>query len=140
MFDCWPVHCSKDFRDWVAENCPCFELMYIPYGRTGDYQINDTHLHKPVKGAQTNEASAWHMRHLRKFRAQATVDKAKANGDAAKIALVDKELAAKLNRLMGIRILREQSPVWLRKSLESIVTVNAETGMNLIRKGWVSIV
>lgn len=80
------------------------------------------------------------MRHLRKFRAQATVDKAKANGDAAKIALVDKELAAKLNRLMGIRILREQSPVWLRKSLESIVTVNAETGMNLIRKGWVSIV
>jgi hypothetical protein len=29
MFDCWPVHCRADFRDWVSVECPGFELMCV---------------------------------------------------------------------------------------------------------------
>ena len=29
MLDCWPVHCSAEFREWVAVECPGFELMCV---------------------------------------------------------------------------------------------------------------
>jgi len=127
LLDCWPVHTSAEFREWVARECPGFELMYIPYGRTGDYQINDTHYHKPLKGVQADSAAAWHLKKLMDFRAQ------------VKAGLIDDATVLKrMSEVLRLRHLREQSPVWLRRGVDALIAVNPETGMNLLRKGWVS--
>ena len=128
LLDCWPVHTSAEFREWIERECPGFELMYIPYGRTGDFQINDTHWHKPVKGEQANRASSWHLKKLMDYRAQ------------VKAGLIDEAtLLKRMNELLRLKHLREQSPVWLRHGIEKLLVVDPETGMNLLRKGWVSL-
>ena len=126
MFDCWPVHTSDAFRSWVATACPGFELMYIPYGRTGDYQINDVYYHKPMKDAQTNAASSWHLFKLRSYRAEVK---------AGKISNV--EMLERMRKLMSLGKLREQSPAWLKRGIEALQVVDPDTNDNILRKGWV---
>ena len=50
MLDCWPVNTSQAFREGVQKvGGGRIEIMYVPAGGTGRYQVNDTHLHKPMK-------------------------------------------------------------------------------------------
>ena len=129
MFDCWPVHCSLEFREWVKVACPGFEHMYIPYGRTGDFQINYVYWHKSLKDAQTAAAASWHLHKLRSWRAEVKEG-----------TITTMELLARMRKLMALGKLREQSPVWLRKGVEALLRVNVATGTNLLRQGWVSLV
>ena len=45
------------------------ELMFVPAGGTGRYQINDTDLHKPFKDSVRFEACAWYRSMLKKLKA-----------------------------------------------------------------------
>ncbi len=40
------------------------EILYVPAGGTGRYQVNDTHLHKPMKGYAQNLAAKWYTRNV----------------------------------------------------------------------------
>jgi len=100
--------------------------MYIPYGRTGDYQINDVYYHKPMKDAQTNAASSWHLFKLRSYRAEVK---------AGKISNV--EMLERMRKLMSLGKLREQSPAWLKRGIEALQVVDPDTNENILRKGWV---
>ncbi|KZT31979.1 hypothetical protein SISSUDRAFT_965602, partial [Sistotremastrum suecicum HHB10207 ss-3] len=35
LIDCWSVHRSQEFRDWMRENYPWIIIMYVPAGCTG---------------------------------------------------------------------------------------------------------
>jgi hypothetical protein len=39
MLDCWPVNLTAEFRGELARHCPGMELMFIPAGGTGLYQV-----------------------------------------------------------------------------------------------------
>ncbi len=38
------------------------EILYVPAGGTGRYQVNDTHLHKPMKGYAQYLAVKWYTK------------------------------------------------------------------------------
>jgi hypothetical protein len=47
LLDCWPVNLRQDFREAVYKmSGGRMEILYVPAGATGRYQVNDTHLHK----------------------------------------------------------------------------------------------
>jgi hypothetical protein len=47
---CRPVNLSSEFRNTVDKlSNGRMELIFVPAGATGRYQVNDTHLHKPLK-------------------------------------------------------------------------------------------
>ena len=39
--DCWSVHRSQEFRDWMRENYPWILMQYVPGGCTGIIQLCD---------------------------------------------------------------------------------------------------
>ncbi len=47
---CRSVNLSSEFRNDVEKlSNGQMELMFVPAGATGRYQVNDTHLHKSLK-------------------------------------------------------------------------------------------
>lgn len=94
MLDCWPVNLSRATREYVKQHCPGMELMFIPAGGTGRYQINDTHLHYPFKGSVTFQAHSWYRESLTKLRKQG-----RAMGDYSRA----------VGLLSGMAILRNKS-------------------------------
>jgi hypothetical protein len=57
-----------------------------------------------------------------------------------KAGLIDDATVLKRTReVLHLRHLREQSPLWLRRGVDALIAVNLETGVNLMRKGWVSL-
>lgn len=49
LVDCWAVHCSREFRSWVARNFPWIILLFVPPNMTSVCQPADTGLQKPFK-------------------------------------------------------------------------------------------
>ena len=55
-----PVNLSSEFRNAVEKlSNGRMELMFVPAGATGRYQVNDTHLHKPLKDYARKLVSLW---------------------------------------------------------------------------------
>jgi hypothetical protein len=49
LLDCWPVNTSKAFREAMhTMTAGRMEILYVPAGATGRFQVNDTHMHKYV--------------------------------------------------------------------------------------------
>ena len=59
LLDCWSVHTSKAFRDWMARSYPRYHLVYVPAGCTGKAQPADVGLQRPFKHAITNAFTNW---------------------------------------------------------------------------------
>jgi len=72
FLDCWAVNTSKAFREAVQRLAGGqIEIMYVAAGGTGRYQVNDTHMHKPLKGHAQIVAGKWYcanLFHLNKLR------------------------------------------------------------------------
>ncbi|KAG2433645.1 hypothetical protein HYH02_012573 [Chlamydomonas schloesseri] len=49
MLDCWSVHRSQAFRDWMRETYPWIKLLYVPTGCTGVFQLMDVAMNCSVK-------------------------------------------------------------------------------------------
>ncbi|KAG8726118.1 hypothetical protein FRC12_023690 [Ceratobasidium sp. 428] len=58
QLDCWSVHRSAQFRDWMKEHYPWILLMYVPGGCTGLFQACDVGIQRVLKIAIRNAAHA----------------------------------------------------------------------------------
>lgn len=59
ILDCWAVHKSKEFRNFLSSNYPWIFLIYVPASCTGKAQPQDVSLQKPLKTYFTNCFDAW---------------------------------------------------------------------------------
>ncbi|KAG8707251.1 hypothetical protein FRC09_001934 [Ceratobasidium sp. 395] len=58
QLDCWSVHRSAQFRNWMKEHYPWILLMYVPGGCTGLFQACDVGIQRVLKIAIRNAAHA----------------------------------------------------------------------------------
>jgi len=54
--DCWSVHRSQEFRDWMRDNYPWILLRYVPGGCTGVLQPCDVGIQRILKHAMKKTA------------------------------------------------------------------------------------
>ena len=133
LLDCWPVNLTEKLRNEVAEACPGMILRFIPAGATGKYQVNNTHVHKPLKSHTTAAAQRWRVGKIIAFRKErdATV---LAGTDAV---AADERLTKRVQALMKVKVLRSMSPDWLMCGVQAVLKpIASEGGRNVIRKGW----
>jgi hypothetical protein len=65
LFDCWSVHKSAAFLDWLHATYPLFHPVFIPAGCTGKAQPADVILQRPMKAVFMNEYTAWMTAEMR---------------------------------------------------------------------------
>ena len=131
FLDCWPVNLTQELRDWVTETCPGMRLRFIPAGATGKYQVNDTHLHTPLKDAARAAAQRWRLSKVLAFRREYEA----AISSGADRSIAQAELHAKVKSLMGMKMLRSVAPSFLFEGCKAITALR-DDGRNLIKKGW----
>ena len=49
LIDCWSVHISKKFTEWIKDNYPHVHILYIPINYTSIYQPANVILQRPFK-------------------------------------------------------------------------------------------
>lgn len=49
LIDCWPVHISEDYRNWMKEQHPLIIVLFIPPNCTSRLQPQDVVVQKPLK-------------------------------------------------------------------------------------------
>jgi hypothetical protein len=59
VLDCWKVHTSAAFREWMKSNYPRYHLVFVPAGCTGKAQPADVMLQRPFKGQVMYSFTAW---------------------------------------------------------------------------------
>jgi hypothetical protein len=59
LLDCWSVHISQPFRDWMARHFPRYHLVYVPANCTSKAQPADVMLQRPFKNAIVRTFTAW---------------------------------------------------------------------------------
>ena len=124
LLDCWPVNLTDKFREYVRVNCPGLDLMYIPAGDTGDKQVNDTDMHKPMKDCQRRECEKWFLRKYHSYllkNERGETDTATFEGNVA--------------ALMSKHVLRQKLPFWLETSVQHLLRPLSGGG-NIISNGW----
>lgn len=121
ILDCWPVNMKKSFRDAIARDCPGMELLYIPAGATGEYQINDTHLHRPFKAEMRRLANLWLYARYEAFEKLLELP-----ADDPKHVTED-DLPALLNALMRIGVLRNMAPDWMWAAMRVLTDVREDS-------------
>ena len=59
LIDCWSVHTSAAFREWMRNNYPTYHVLFVPANCTSKAQPADAGLQKPFKNGITNAFNAW---------------------------------------------------------------------------------
>jgi len=59
LIDCWSVHKSKEFLDWMKTNYPRYHVVFVPAGCTGVAQPADVILQRPLKHGYKNQYTDW---------------------------------------------------------------------------------
>lgn len=59
LFDCWSVHKSAPFLEWLKSSYPEFHPLFVPAGCTSKAQPADLVLQRPMKHAFSNEYTMW---------------------------------------------------------------------------------
>ena len=106
------------------------EILYVPAGGTGRYQVNDTHLHKPMKGYAQYLAAKWYTKNV------VDLNKLRYPKDASTEPITEADYAGRMSGLMSIGRLRNMAPVWLNESVKHISKIIDGEDRNLIKKGW----
>ena len=99
--DCWSVHRSQEFRDWMRENYPWILIRYVPGGCTGVFQPCDVGIQRILKHAMKKTA----LSHIVKE----TVAHLNDNKDPGTILLTK-----------AIKVLRNRSVEWLVNGYRAI--------------------
>jgi hypothetical protein len=131
LLDCWPVNLTEKLRSWVKENCPGMRMRFIPAGATGKFQVNDTHLHKPLKDAAKAAAQSWRLAKIMVFRDE--YKKAVAGGTDPDVAKA--QLHKRVANLMSKKVLRTVAPVFLWEGCKAVMKPG-DDGRTIIKKGW----
>ena len=106
------------------------EILYVPAGGTGRFQVNDTHLHKPMKGYAQYLAAKWYTKNV------VDLNKLRYPKDASTEPITEADYAGRMSGLMSIGRLRNMAPVWLHESVKHISKIIDGEDRNLIKKGW----
>ena len=106
------------------------EILYVPAGGTGRFQVNDTHLHKPLKGYTEQIAAKWHTRNVM------SLYNKRYPGNASTDPITETDYIARLSALMSIGRLRNMAPHWLDEAVKYISKPIEGEGRNLLKKGW----
>jgi hypothetical protein len=59
FIDCWKVHTSEDFRNWLKENHPLVHYLYVAANCTSKLQPADVVLQRPFKHGFRKQFSKW---------------------------------------------------------------------------------
>ena len=103
---CRPVNLSTAFRTAIHEMTGGrMEILYVPAGGTGRYQVNDTHLHKPMKGYAQYLAAKFYTRHV------LALNKLRYPKDASTEPITEADYAGRMSGLMSIGRLRNMVTV-----------------------------
>jgi hypothetical protein len=106
------------------------EILYVPADGTDRFQVNDTHLHKPMKGYAQYLAAKWYTRHV------VDLNKLICPKDTSTEPITETDYAVRMSGLMSIGRLRNMAPVWLNESVKHISKNIDGEDRNLIKKGW----
>ena len=106
------------------------EILYVPAGGTGRYQVNDTHLHKPMKGYAQYLAAKWYTRNV------VALNRLRYPQDTSTEPITEADHAARMSGLMSIGRLRNMAPVWLDEAVKHVSRNIEGEDRNLIKKGW----
>ena len=128
LLDCWSVNLTEKLRLEVAAACPGMKLRFIPAGATGRFQVNDVHLHRPLKVHAGAAAQGWRLRNVLRFRKEHDATVASGGDAAASAETLNKQVHA----LMKIKVLRTKAADWLWTGCESLLKLIAGEGCNLI--------
>ena len=103
---CRSVKLSTDFRTTIHEMTGGrMEIMYVSSDGTGRYQVNDTHLHKPMKGYAQYSAAKWYTKHV------VALNKLRYPKDTSTEPITETDHVARMSVLMSIGRLRNMAPV-----------------------------
>jgi hypothetical protein len=105
------------------------EILYVPAGGTGRFQVNDTHLHKHLKGYTQQIAAKWHTRNVMSLN-----DKRYPGNDSTD-PVTEADYIARMSALMSIGRLRNMAPYWLDEAVKYISKPIEGEGRNLLKKG-----
>ncbi len=59
LLDCWAVHKSAEFRDWLQKQHPHIHLVFVPANCTSKLQLADVALQRPFKSSITQSFNHW---------------------------------------------------------------------------------
>jgi hypothetical protein len=59
VLDCWNVHKSQDFLQWMKDNYPHYLLVFVPARCTGEMQPCDLFVQRPFKHEITQQFNTW---------------------------------------------------------------------------------
>jgi hypothetical protein len=59
LIDCWSVHKSAEFRDWLKKQHPRIHLVYVPANCTSRLQLCDVALQRPFKSCIKQSFNDW---------------------------------------------------------------------------------
>ncbi|ORY37686.1 hypothetical protein BCR33DRAFT_833705 [Rhizoclosmatium globosum] len=131
ILDCWPVNLTSKFEEEIKQKCPGMDLRFIPAGATGKYQINNTHLHKPLKDSLRSSAGDWisdKIDVLLSAKSQALADGTpELEAEASRIT--------EMNRLIGMRRLKNMAVKWLDRGVQRLLEKD-EDGLSICQRGW----
>ena len=101
--DCWSVHRSQEFRDWIKTEHPEIIVLYVPAGCTGLFQSCDVGLQGLFKHTVKQSASQFFVDQVQRER---------INGTAPKdICLPTK-----------IGVHRDATPLWIMNAIQYLNT------------------
>jgi len=112
LIDCWKVHTSEEFRNWLKENHPLVHYLYVATNCTSKLQPTDVVLQRPFKHGFRKQFEKWQSELV-------------ASQLAEGVRPEDVELQ------VGIKKLRELLIGWLLSSWGKLCKQ-----MEMIQKGW----
>jgi hypothetical protein len=59
LLDCWAVHKSAEFRDWLQKEHPRIHLVFVPANCTSKLQLADVALQRPFKSCIKQSFNDW---------------------------------------------------------------------------------
>ncbi len=59
LIDCWSVHKSKDFLDWIKKKHPNILVVFVPTNCTNELQLVDVIIQRPLKHAFKVNFNKW---------------------------------------------------------------------------------
>ena len=65
LIDCWSVHTSEEFRQWMRTEYPNHHLTFVPAGCTSKAQPADVILQRPIKTGIVNAFNTWMTQEIR---------------------------------------------------------------------------
>ena len=123
-----PVNLSSEFRKAVQKlSNGRMELMFVPAGATGRYQVHDTHLHKPLKEYARKLASLWCAARMKVLNQMRSTETSSISAD---------DYQSRVSKLMSVVMLRNKAPEWLWLAVQHTSKEIPDEDRNLIKKGW----